>query len=44
MYLVQVKQSGGSPEEVLFYDRPLQTAVLLWGIAVLLVYYLIPNA
>jgi 4-hydroxybenzoate polyprenyltransferase len=44
MYLVQVKQRGGSPEAVLFSDHPLQAAVVLWGIAILLVYYIFPNA
>jgi 4-hydroxybenzoate polyprenyltransferase len=44
MYLVQVEQRGGSPEEVLFSDRPLQAALALWGAAILLVYYVIPNA
>lgn len=44
MYLVQVEKRGGSPEEVLFSDRPLQAALMLWGIAILLVYYVFPNA
>lgn len=44
MYLVQVKQRGGSPEAVLFSDRPLQAALVLWGISILIVYYFMPNA
>lgn len=39
LYLVQVEHSGGAPEEVLFSDRPLQVAMLLWGITCLLVFY-----
>lgn len=42
LYLIQVKHSGGEPEEVLFSDRPLQITILLWGIAILLIFYLIP--
>jgi 4-hydroxybenzoate polyprenyltransferase len=41
LYLVQVKQIGGEPEEILLSDRPLQISILLWGLAVLLVFYLI---
>lgn len=40
LYLVQVKHAGGAPEEVLLSDRPLQVTILLWGLAVLLVFYL----
>jgi len=40
LYLIQVKHSGGAPEEVLLSDRPLQIAILLWGLAVLAVFYL----
>jgi len=40
LYLIQVKHSGGAPEEVLLSDRPLQISILLWGLAVLLIFYL----
>ena len=40
LYLVQVKQIGGEPEEILLTDRPLQVSILLWGLAVLSVFYL----
>lgn len=40
LYLIQIEDSGGAPEDVLFTDRPLQIAILLWGLAVLLVMYL----
>lgn len=40
LYLVQVEQGGGAPEEVLLRDRPLQIDLFLFGIAVLLIFYL----
>jgi hypothetical protein len=42
LYLVQVKESGGAPEEVLFTDRPLQLSLLLWGLTVVIVFYFMP--
>jgi 4-hydroxybenzoate polyprenyltransferase len=43
LYLVQVEQCGGAPEEVLFSDRPLQIVILLWGVSILAVFYIIPH-
>lgn len=40
LYLIQIQQVGGAPEDVLFTDHPLQAAVFLWGLAVLIVLYL----
>jgi len=40
LYLVQVEQHGGAPEEALLTDRPLQTSIFLWGFSVLLIFYL----
>lgn len=40
LYLIQVKDSGGAPEEMLFSDRPLQITIVLWGAAVLFIFYL----
>jgi 4-hydroxybenzoate polyprenyltransferase len=40
LYLVQVKHSGGAPEEILLSDRPFQIGLLLWGLVVLAVFYL----
>jgi 4-hydroxybenzoate polyprenyltransferase len=40
LYLVQVEHSGGAPEDVLFSDRPLQITLVLFGIAILLIFYL----
>lgn len=39
LYLIQLKHSGGAPEDVILSDRPLQLTVVLWGIAVLLIFY-----
>ena len=40
LYLIQVKQIGGEPEEILLSDHPFQISILLWGVAVLAVFYL----
>ena len=40
LYLIQVEHAGGAPEDVLLSDRSLQAAILLWGIAVLTIFYL----
>ncbi len=39
-YLLQVKGIGSAPEELVLSDRPLQLAIALWGLAVLVVFYL----
>lgn len=38
-YLLQVNEAGSAPEDLVFSDRPLQMAVVLWGLAVLAVFY-----
>ncbi len=40
MYLVQVQHAGGAPEEILLFDRPFQIGMALWGLVVLIVFYL----
>jgi 4-hydroxybenzoate polyprenyltransferase len=40
LYLIQVKQAGGAPEELLLSDRPLQATIILWGITILIIFYL----
>ena len=40
LYLIQVRQIGGEPEEILLSDHPLQLSILLWGLAVLAVFYI----
>ena len=39
MYLIQSSNAASAPEEVLLKDRPLQAAILLWGLTVILVLY-----
>jgi len=34
LYLVHLKNEGGSPEEILLGDRPFLINVILWGISV----------
>jgi hypothetical protein len=40
LYLIQVKNYGGAPEEMLFSDRPLQISILLWGLSILAIFYI----
>jgi 4-hydroxybenzoate polyprenyltransferase len=39
-YLLQVENTGGAPEDVVLSDRPLQAAIVLFGCAVLIIFYL----
>ena len=39
LYLLQIGQ-GGSPEEIAFTDRPLQAAIMLWTLSVLIIFYI----
>jgi len=39
-YLIQVKNVGGAPEDVLLSDTPIQIAVLIYGLAVLTIFYI----
>jgi len=38
--LMKIKKMGGEPEEVLLKDRPLQIAILLWAVSVMVIFYL----
>ena len=40
LQLIQVGHAAGSPDEVALKDRPLQITVLLWGLAVIAVFYI----
>ncbi len=40
LQLIQMGHAAGSPDEVALKDRPLQLTVLLWGLAVIAVFYL----
>ena len=39
-YMLQVKNTGSAPEELVLSDRPLQIAIVLWGLTVLVVFYI----
>ncbi len=41
MFLIQNSSVASAPEEVFLNDRPIQVAILLWGITVILVLYLL---
>lgn len=43
LYLVEVKHSGAAPEEILLTDRPLQIAILLWGLTIFVIFYVLPR-
>ncbi len=40
LYLVQVENHGEAPEDILFFDRPLQVTIVLWGMTILLIFYI----
>lgn len=39
-YMLQVMNTGSAPEDLVLSDRPLQVAIFLWGLAVLVVFYI----
>jgi 4-hydroxybenzoate polyprenyltransferase len=43
LYLIHVKREGGEPEEMLLTDRPLQATILLWGLSILILFYILPH-
>ena len=40
LYLVNTKNIGGAPEEIVLSDRPIQISILLWVLTVVLILYL----
>lgn len=43
LYLIHVREEGGEPEEMLLTDRPLQIAIVLWGLSILVLFYILPH-
>jgi 4-hydroxybenzoate polyprenyltransferase len=41
LYLIHVREIGGAPEEIVLSDRPLQAAIALWGLSVVVVVYIL---
>jgi 4-hydroxybenzoate polyprenyltransferase len=39
LYLIKMQNAGGEPEEILLRDRPIQATVLLWVLAVMVIFY-----
>lgn len=39
LYLIRIKHIGGAPEEIVLTDLPMQIAVALWGLTVILIIY-----
>ncbi len=39
LYLIHIKGEGGAPDELLFRDRALLAAVVLWGLVVVIILY-----
>lgn len=42
LYLVHVKGEGGAPDELVLTDRPMQAALALWALSVVMVLYVLP--
>jgi hypothetical protein len=40
LYVIHIQGNGGAPDEVVLTDRPLQVAVALFGLAVVVILYL----
>jgi len=40
LYLLQISHSGGSPEDVLLTDRPLQISIVSWAAVILFIFYI----
>lgn len=38
--IIQESENAGAPEDILLKDRPLQVTILLWGLSVLLIFYI----
>ncbi len=38
-YLIQVKNTGGAPEDLILSDRPIQLSIILYGLTVLIIFY-----
>lgn len=40
LYLINMQNAGGEPEEIMLKDRPIQATVFLWALAVVVIFYL----
>jgi 4-hydroxybenzoate polyprenyltransferase len=39
LYLIQIKNEGETPEEIVLFDMPLKLDILLWGLSILIIFY-----
>jgi hypothetical protein len=39
LYLVQERQEGGAPEQLILSDRPLLASVFFWGVTSVIIIY-----
>jgi len=39
LYLIHVREEGGTPEEIILRDKPFLADVLLWGLSVIIILY-----
>jgi len=39
LYLIHLRNEGGSPEETLLKDRPILAVIALWGLTVMVILY-----
>jgi 4-hydroxybenzoate polyprenyltransferase len=44
LFLVQVREEGGTPEEMLLTDLPLLLSVFAWALSLLVILYVLPRA
>jgi len=40
LYLIQIKQAGGAPEDIVLTDHPLQATIFLWALTVFIIFYI----
>ena len=41
-YLINQKNLGSAPEEILFHDKPLQFSIFLWAMSYIFILYILP--
>lgn len=41
LYLIRMEHIGGTPEEIVLKDRPMQATIALWGLTVITILYLL---
>jgi hypothetical protein len=41
LYLIRMEHIGGAPEEIVLTDLPMQLAIGLWGLTVIIILYIL---